>query len=228
MKKNFFSSQNQDREDLEGSKIIFLDIDGVIYIGAPYDKEHMTQPYLATVTQNPIIREIIPHSVIDSLDEADISASLNFDKKALSNVHYLCEKYNAKIVITSSWRKTNTLEQLKALFTICAYANLLDKSIPSDTVDFLKSFCQLYNIAEYIIDCTLILDDKRGEEIEKWKEGKNIQSFVIVDDCPFDFEKRFPNNFICCHRLFSDPRLYDEAVNIIRPSLHREYSSISK
>ncbi|MCE3238856.1 MAG: Ankyrin repeat (3 copies) [Gammaproteobacteria bacterium] len=179
------------------TNIIFLDIDGVIYCGSIDDREHqkrMRTGEINNVKSYQSIIELIPDSMLNTLDKYDLSAVLGFSKKAINNLKKLCETYNAKIVISSSWRESKSLEQIKALFSIS-------------------------NFSEYIIDCTpqLSYPYNRGSEIESWllKHSHQIRSFVILDDCKFDIPERFGERFVLCNRLFSDDLLYQKASNIL-------------
>jgi hypothetical protein len=196
--------------------IVFLDVDGVVYKGAAYDKKHLKQPFLSEIKSRKIITNCIPASTLQALNVADISAALNFNTQALLNISALCKKYQAKIVISSAWRKDRSLAELKALFTIAAYADLLHKEMPSDVLDLLISTHEEYNIAKYIIDVTPILHNDRGEEITTWINKNNINSFVVLDDDIFDFDQRFPKNFVYCHHLFSDDLLFNQADQIFK------------
>ncbi len=210
-----FFDQNSTKNEEE--KYIFLDIDGVIYIGAAFDKQHIKQPYLNEMRSSPLLKALIPSEVLDSLHIGDISAALNFNQEALTNVWRLCKKHHAKIVISSAWRKDRSLEQLKAIFTIATYAPYV--RIAPDLVDVFKKIYDEKNLGNYIIDATPVLNTTRGDEIEQWKNQHSAKSFVILDDDPCDFEQRFSENFVYCNHLFYEHSLYEKADQILCPSL---------
>jgi hypothetical protein len=79
----------------------------------------------------------------------------------------LCEHYNARIVITSSWRHEYTFEQLQEFF---ASNNIPDKFI----IDVTNSIAPQQDRNNYC----------RGHEIEHWLENNSSEetSYVIIDD----------------------------------------------
>ena len=115
--------------------IIFLDVDGVLN---SYNK--LIEIYNKTGK---------PHS----------GSNFPFDEKCLENLKILVEETNAKIVITSTWRKNE--EDMKVL---------LNK---------LKE----YNLDKEIIGYTPILYTRREEEIIEYLNKLNIKvDFIIIDD----------------------------------------------
>jgi len=77
----------------KGIKIVFLDIDGVLNSQTFYVKRHENNPNKQSLT-----------------DEDE------FDPAAVKNLNEITDKTGAKIVVSSSWRKSRTLEQLRDLF----------------------------------------------------------------------------------------------------------------
>lgn len=81
-----------------------------------------------------------------------------FDEKAVARLQRLVEATDAKIVISSTWRLLHSLSDIRGL---------LDK----------------HGFKGNVIDKTpRIPDGVRGGEIQSWLEGKNVDSFVILDD----------------------------------------------
>lgn len=81
---------------------------------------------------------------------------------------------DARIVISSTWRKGRTVEQLKQLF----YNYELPSKYIIDKTPSLKG-------KEIVINGKTYSDTKRGHEIEKWLEDNkelDIEEFVILDD----------------------------------------------
>ena len=80
------------------------------------------------------------------------------DVEAVARVEKICQATGAKIVVSSTWRRFNTLDQLQAI--------LKDHGFTGE-----------------VIGATPILSSQRGKEIEHWlREHGPIESFVIVDD----------------------------------------------
>ena len=115
-------------------KIIFLDIDGVL-------------------NSNQWLRHRIDVLKRDRIYNGD------FPKGTVNELNYLIEKYDFKIVISSSWREQKTIEELKHHF--------INEGIKSE-----------------IIGSTPILRNTRGNEIQKWLDETqfNIESYIILDD----------------------------------------------
>lgn len=115
--------------------IIFLDVDGVLN---SYNK--LIELYNKTSK---------PHS----------GSNFPFDENCLNNLKILVEETNAKIVITSTWRKYE--KDIKILF------NELKK----------------YDLDKQVIGYTPILNKKREEEIIEYLNKLNIKvNYVIIDD----------------------------------------------
>ena len=84
----------------------------------------------------------------------------NLDPACVARVAKICELTGAKILITSSWRKYLTLEELTT--------RLRNKGLTAE-----------------IVGITPVLDRReRGDEIKAWfkKAQEPIEAFVILDD----------------------------------------------
>lgn len=80
------------------------------------------------------------------------------DAEAVARVQKICNATGAKVVVSSTWRKLNTLQQLK---------------------DILSS----HGFTGEVIGTTPNLNAKRGSEISQWlNANKQVESFVIIDD----------------------------------------------
>lgn len=120
--------------------IIFLDIDGVLN----------TRKHLARQKR-----------------ETGSMSSLNWSPIACRHVTLLCEKFDARIVISSTWRYNHSMDEL-------------------------RTFCENNDIApELLLDTTpaLIHEEqmgtyRRGDEIAHWLENNNFRKYVILDDLP--------------------------------------------
>ena len=115
--------------------IIFLDVDGVLN---SYNK--LIEIYNKTGK---------PHS----------GSNFPFDEKCLENLKILVEETNAKIVITSTWRK---------------YEN---------DMEILFNELKKYDLDKQVIGYTPIINKKREEEIIEYLNKLNIKvNFIIIDD----------------------------------------------
>ena len=132
-------------------KIIFLDIDGVLnswheFVN-PGDRIYTSKELWST-------EDIFP--------------------KYIKRLNKIIADTGAKIVISSSWRKLHTLDNIKKMFNTQGFkGEILDKT----------------PVLHRTLDGT-ILD--RGDEIKKWLEETSIKidTFIILDD--FRYE-----NFAC-------------------------------
>ena len=119
--------------------IVFLDIDGVMLSGndikAIYEKTHTCVP-----SRSP------------------------FGSVAMKCLKELVEEFDARIVISSTWRMSK------------------------EDMEYLKEQLQLINIADRLIGVTPVKYERRDAEIKEWLDNnKNlVKSFVILDDDGFD------------------------------------------
>lgn len=115
--------------------IIFLDVDGVLN-----SIDHAKKVYEETLR---------PHSGYE----------YPFDPECLERLQRLVEKTDARIVITSTWRKTEEGKRV------------------------LQNILEQYDLANRVIGYTPILNTKRGEEIKSFLETLNVEaSYIILDD----------------------------------------------
>ncbi|MBF0360973.1 MAG: hypothetical protein HQK49_08175 [Oligoflexia bacterium] len=172
-----------------GNRIVFLDIDGVLQRESSQDRFKQDldklQSNLATKEQR-----------YAGLDKYDIGAVYyDWDLPSVERLRKLCDVTGAKIVISSSWRQGKTLDNLMLLF-------------------------KLHKLDIYIIGMTPCLsyeDGSRAEEVEKYLTNSQIpiNSFVILDDCHFNFPKKFPQQFIPCPGRF-DEESYQKALTFFK------------
>jgi hypothetical protein len=126
--------------------IIFLDIDGILNTGR----------YIVYKVENNIAN--------------GQSCHLNFDPICMKNLRILINKFDAKIVVSSTWRIHKQWQDTDL------YWNAI-----------LNNF-KKYNInPERIIDITpnFSFQKQRGEEIREWLQNNqhlNIENFVILDN----------------------------------------------
>jgi len=170
-------------------KVIFLDIDGVIQ---PITSQKRFRYDLEQLRKD--LAEKFKDEEYLTLDKYDLGAIYyDWDKEAVSLLKQLCEKTDAKIVISSNWKDFANLSRLKKYFKI-------------------------HGLGEYVVDVTPTLSYPQGreDEIEQYlKEHPNIKKFVIFDDSYVDrLSGKFPNEFLYCkYRL--DKNIYDKALKIL-------------
>ena len=118
-------------------RIIFLDIDGVLNNTSSWNRGHR-------------------HGVVRGIDPANVKALNHLMGKALETFKEL-----PKIVVSSTWRYTTKLEDLKVLLTAAGFKH-----------------------SDQVIDITgTIRGDVRGLEIQQWlTEHAPIDSILILDD----------------------------------------------
>ena len=115
--------------------IIFLDVDGVLN-----SIDHAKKVYEETL-------------------RAHSGYEYPFDPECLERLQRLVEKTDARIVITSTWRKTEEGKRV------------------------LQNILEQYDLANRVIGYTPILNKKRGEEIKSFLETLNVEaSYIILDD----------------------------------------------
>lgn len=207
LRKSLFIEEvtQQKKVDARILNIIFLDIDGVVYCGSLHDEVHQARmrTEIDNIKSHPEIATTVSATMLATLDNHDLSAVLGFSKKAIENLRQLCVTCNAKIVISSSWRKSKSLEQLKALFSIVGFA-------------------------DFIIDVTPEFEhpSSRGDEVESWLliHSHQIKSFVILDDYEFNIPALFGERFVLCNNLFADDILLQKASAILGKPLNYENS----
>ena len=94
----------------------------------------------------------------------DIDGVLNtinrvqWNKNSIELYNKLCQEFDLKPVISSTWRLNHTKEQLQSIFT--------EQGITTPIYDFTDSFP----------------DEGRGREIENWIFNNSYNKFIILDD----------------------------------------------
>jgi hypothetical protein len=175
-------------------KVIFLDIDGVLLKdGWGDDNEKAYQKNLAYIKEK-------LGSKADALSLYDIGATLRFNKDAVNHLKALCEKNNAKIVISSHWRVCNNKEK---------------------SMEKLTSLFKLWDLDTFIIDVTPTTYKSRAHEIQQWlDENQNVESFVILDDVDSGLSKAFGEQFVNTSKtMYFSQEHYVQATNILSQTI---------
>lgn len=116
-------------------KVIFLDIDGVLNSPATWALKELNDPLNKGVDQ-------IDYSMLGLLSR-------------------IVSRTNAKIVISSTWRKIHSLDEIHDMFVARGWQHPRDTIIdrtPSSSHGF------------------------RGEEIKSWLDNHEVQDYIILDD----------------------------------------------
>ena len=171
-------------------KVIFLDIDGVLQpIGKQtrfkYDMDEL-KTELAERYQD---EEFL------NMDKYDVGAVYyDWDKPAVERLRKLITAFDAQIVISSDWRRSNPFPKINYLFKI-------------------------HNLDSFVTGQTPISGKSRSDEIAQYLElNDDIQNFVILDDCyRSEFEEKFPEQFVHCTCNFDDA-CYNKARAILARS----------
>src|SRR6056297_3273627 len=98
-------------------------------------------------------------------------SSNNWCPIACRHIALLCEQFNARIVISSTWRYNHSGEELRGL--------LAENDIDSK---------YMVGITPSLIYEEELSSVSRGDEIAKWMDEYNesLDSYVIIDDLPED------------------------------------------
>lgn len=97
-----------------------------------------------------------------------------FDPMAVDCLEYLVHHTNAKVVVSSTWRKSG--------------------------FQVMKDMFKMRGIDVDIIGVTPVLNTIRGEEIEHWlHENDYVSNYVILDDDTDFTEEQKKGHFVCTH-----------------------------
>lgn len=190
-------------EDAQRS-VLFLDIDGVLQ---PDQSIHRYRFHIQKEDKG----NLYPNAIADQtgiehlrdLKWYDVAAvSLDWEEDAVSNLREIllgCGK-KIEIVLSSSWRETKSLEDMKALFAV----HNLDF--------FLTDMCPLDNFCS----------KRRAIELYL-KEHPDLKDYVIVDD--ENLLADFPGHFVYCTDAFLTSRIRDQVLRIFRHGFWWEHLS---
>ena len=134
-------------------KVLFADVDGVLATPKSYK----------TILSVPVDKE---HCI-----DKDYNS---FSAKAVANLNKIIKATDAKIVISSTWRKLYSLEALQSIF--------VQEGIKGE-----------------VIGLTPILNAPfgRGEEILEWIELNSVpERYAVIDDDVHDILDYHPNNTV--------------------------------
>lgn len=159
--------------------ILFLDFDGVIN---PYMYKNEVIPdrkKWLRIWKHPGFIHISNYTI------GQVNA--NFDVEACQYIKDLCDRFDLKIVVTSSWKEFYSLKQIKALLS-------------------------LHQLDSYVIDMTSRENQSRSDKIRNYIKEHHIKIFLILDD--IDMRNEFPNHCIKTTNLFSKEQ-YQLAIQLL-------------
>lgn len=157
------------------NKIIFLDIDGVLNSQNTFKDNHEYRKFFVKYMNN-------------SLDDEIIHIMLDIDLDKVFMLRDICNLTGAKVVVSSSWRRSR-------------WYLLLEEKLTSLGIP--------------IVDVTPFISSKRGDEIRKYLEDNKIDEFVILDDEVFrNFNEL--ENYLVKTSFYDDGLTLDAAEEIVR------------
>ena len=191
----------KDRDD-EERKVIFLDIDGVLQPTSSQERfEHDME-----ALKKELAEEYKDEHFLE-LDKYDVGAVYyDWDKTAVSNLHKLLSWCDAEIVLSSDWRQTKTLEDMKCLMKIHKLDQYLTEMVPET-----RQWSWKYeDIPAYL------------------SKHPKLSKYVVVDD--MNMEKYFRGRFVRCDRYLGQHE-YNQIYRLLEygpwweDTLYKNYTS---
>lgn len=150
--------------------ILFLDIDGVLNppICPQYELDFALSDKLAAKLNNPSIKKLNIYFVNQ--------VYYGFDKKSCELIKKLAQEFEAKIVLTSSWRLYYTKDEIEGMF-------------------------EIVGIKDTFIDFT-VHGNPRNNVIMEYVHTHNVKRYLVIDD--FDMRNNFGYRFIQTAQCFNE------------------------
>ncbi len=166
-------------------KVVFLDIDGVLF---PCRGRKFKSCNAGKVKKELCDRN---YGLFHDINEYDLTmAYTGWKPEAIIRLKILLDKCGAKIVISSSWKFTRSVRELKQLFGIYG----LEEYVADKTTDNY-GFLKVPAIQGYL------------------KDHPKITSYVVLDD--IDMCKDFPYHMVVCPDVF-DEKCLENAIKILK------------
>lgn len=162
--------------------VIFLDIDGVL---APKTKP-ADYSLIADLNQSLSIQKQDP-SINRLSNHLANQIYHHFDHESCQFILDLIQEFNARIVLTTSWRLFYSFEELKAILNI-------------------------FDLGPYVIGIT-DAGIPRWSMIKNYIQRNAIEQYIVIDD--LNMQSRFPSHFVLAEKRF-DQQHYDLAKLLLR------------
>ncbi|MCY4628629.1 MAG: HAD domain-containing protein [Acidobacteria bacterium] len=166
--------------DTSVRRVIFLDIDGVLQ---PVSGQKRFRHDLDALREG--LAERFRDSLYRRLDKHDLGAVFHdWDQRAVARVRSLCEEQNARIVVSSDWRRRKSREDLKALFRIHGLDDLVaDKTGDDAGAPHYRAGEVHHYLAEHAgIDRFVIIDDGYAHEFEQLYADQFVKTLDSLDE----------------------------------------------
>jgi hypothetical protein len=122
--------------------------------------------------------------VLNSENEPYEGKLWRLSESAILRVNTIIERTDARIVLTSDWRRYHGLQR-------CAEV-LRAHGLSAEIVDATPNLENRRTVHEEDFDPTAYFERLRRSEIEAWMKSHDIQTFVVIDDLAV-FERDHPN-----------------------------------
>ena len=144
--------------------VIFLDIDGVL--------RHINNQERFSHNLDALVNLLVGKyndDIYKTIDKYDVAAAFyEFDYAAIGILKKIVEETGAKIVISSDWKNSKDLKQLKALF-------------------------RLYGLEDAVVDTCKAMPGAKAEAIKQYIVEHKIKDYIVVDDQ--DYTEKFGMRF---------------------------------
>jgi hypothetical protein len=124
---------------------------------------------------------------------------LEWNKTSIHLYNKLCQEFDLKTVVTSTWRTNHTIYQLQNIFW--------NQGVENDIFDFTPVFPA----------------SGRGEEIEYWLKCNQWDNYIILDDNTRDMEATGLRNIVKCRGWIG---FSEEEYQICRDILTKEKNPV--
>lgn len=154
-------------------KVIFLDIDGVLY---PCFSRR-TSCFHAEAVRSRLQKEGISTEGITDWDLCSVVCG--FQIAAVERLRRLCEQSNAKIVLETSWKCMRSLDEMKRLFSLWRLDSYIVDMTDNEEMFFKEGAIQRYLDAHPAVENYVILDDI---SMRKAFPGHDVVTPDILDE----------------------------------------------
>ena len=173
---------------MEKRKVIFLDIDGVLQ---PTTYENRFNHDLDKLCEDLSLKYQDENYL--EIDKYDVGAVYyDWKEEAVNNLKRLLDETKAEIVLSSTWKRYNTFDNLKRLFKIHELDTFLVEIVP---------FVQYEG-------------NKKDDLIKYLNNHPDLTRYVVIDD--MNMEEFFSGHFVHTKRMgFFDEDSLKESIRIL-------------